>query len=158
MLAVRTTYYNDIVCWISDGCKQKFLDLVNGWIGILIRDKEKRMQNDLLNPNLFGNEAGEDEVRPCDGLQTGRHDERQREHGKQHAQQRVVNAGQVGVDIAEGRDLGGHPAERHKDRHNTGDDTDELISVREVREHIGNGGEVVAAQPLGEHHNDDERQ
>ena len=61
MLAVRTTYYNDIVCWISDGCKQKFLDLVNGWIGILIRDKEKRMQNDLLNPNLFGNEAGEDE-------------------------------------------------------------------------------------------------
>ena len=103
-------------------------------------------------------EAGEDEVRPCDGLQAGRHDKRQREHGKQHAQQRVVNAGQVGVDIAEGRDLGGHPAERHKDRHNTGDDADELISVREVRKHIGNGGEVVAAQPLGKHHNDDKRQ
>ena len=61
MIALRTTYYNDIVCWIIDGCKQKFLDLVNGWIRILIRDKEKRMQNDLLNPDLFGNEAGEDE-------------------------------------------------------------------------------------------------
>ena len=86
MIALRTTYYNDIVCWIIDGCKQKFLDLVNGWIRILIRDKEKRMQNDLLNPDLFGNEAGEDEVRPCDGLQTGRHDKRQRKHGKQDKQ------------------------------------------------------------------------